>query len=342
MSACDNETRPPVSVVLVSFNTCRLTRECLESLHQELRPDDQVVVVDNGSEDGSRAMISYEFGWVELVVAGENLGFGRANNLAFERCRHPFVLLLNTDTRVYPGALDEMAWVLVRGPGVGAVGCRLENVDGSLQRSCWSFPTPAGAWREAFMLNRLAVEGWPRDWHRWGHDCEADVDFVIGAAMMMRAEAFAEVGGFDDAFFLYAEEADLQKRMWRAGWLVRFTPMGRVMHVGGASGASMKDRQLVEFQRARRRYLLKHHGRAGFWIARAGDLTGNLLRLMGGGLAWLVKPSGREVLRARLGERVRITRYLMGFGPRGGVQPSSGLRCSVSVGEAAGAGGTAA
>ena len=309
--------------MLVSYNTRELTRDCLRSLAGELRGGDRVVVVDNGSADGSAGMVEAEFPAVDLVRAGRNLGFGAANNLGFGRCGvgrggGEFVLLLNTDTVVRPGAVGAMAGVLRRGPGVGAVGCRLENADGSLQRSCWSFPTPGRAWAEAVGVNRLPLPGVGRDWHRWGHGEERDVDFVIGAALMVRREMIEAVGGFDESFFLYAEETDWQRRMVGAGWRVRFTPAGTVVHLGGGSSAGGGEagrRQVVEFCRGNARYLRKHHGRAGLASARAAKVLGLAARA---GALSVAAALGRPGAGGRARERLAHLRWWAGLGPREG------------------------
>jgi GT2 family glycosyltransferase len=305
--------KPSLDVVLVSFNTRQLTLECLESLMREIRVlGGQVIVVDNASTDGSAAAVQAAFREVKVISADRNLGFGAANNLAFEKCTSDNVLLLNTDTIVRPGALQSMMQTLDSDPSVGAVGCRLENADGSLQKSCWSFPTPRLAWSEAFGLNRL---GLTRDWHRWDHASEQDVDFVIGAALMVRRSVIEQIGGFDPRFFLYSEEADWQKRMHAAGWKVRFTPAGTIVHLGGASGEGMRDRQLVEFCRSIELYIRKHHGSAGFYIFRTGVIVGTSLRVA---LAWVqsVLRPGRS--RAKLQQLQRTLSWWCGFGPREG------------------------
>jgi GT2 family glycosyltransferase len=286
----------------------------------EIEEGDQVIVVDNASRDESAERIAVEFPEVELVRSERNLGFGRANNLAFARTRGKYVWLLNTDTLVLSGATEAMIGVLQCEPDVGAVGCRLENPDGTLQRSCWTFPSPAAAWSESLGLNRLrdrvALPGVPRDWHRWAHDAEADVDFVIGASLMVRRRVIEEIGGFDENFFLYAEETDWQRRMQAAGWRVRFTPAGTVVHLGGASGAGMRDRQLVEFCRATARYVRKHHGRLGLAAVRAAKLVGLTLRLPTALASAVV---GNPGATDRLIDRTLHLRWWLGFGPYEGI-----------------------
>jgi GT2 family glycosyltransferase len=300
---------PAVSIVLVNFNTRQMTLDCLQSLRSSLtKLSHQIILVDNASSDGSVEAIRAHYPEVEIIANLRNLGFGAANNLAFARCQADAVLLLNTDTIVHPGAIESMLAVLQAEPTVGAVGCKLENADGSLQRSCWSFPTPLLAWSEALGLHRL---GLTRDWHRWHHESEQDVDFVIGAAMLVRRSVIEQVGGFDEDFFLYAEEADWQRRMHDAGWRIRFTPAGSITHLGGASGAVMRDRQLVESCRGVLRYVRKHHGPLGAWIFRLGVITGTGLRLIvGQPLCWLRRQPANKLATLR-----QTLRWWCGLGP---------------------------
>ncbi len=271
----------------------------------------QIVLVDNASSDGSVEAIREQFTDVELIANPRNLGFGAANNLAFRRCRGEFILLLNTDTLVQPGAIEAMLEVLQRDSGVAAVGCRLENADGSLQRSCWSFPTPWLAWSEALGLNRLGLS---RDWHRWHHAADADVDFIIGAALMVRRAVIDQVGGFDEDFFLYAEETDWQKRMHDAGWRIRFTPYGTITHFGGASGTVLRDRQLVESCRGTWLYIRKHHGWLGAFVFRLGVIVGTSLRLLAAAISAFI----RKQPTTRFDQAWRTLRWWCGLGPREG------------------------
>lgn len=306
--------RAGVTVVLVSYNTRELTLDCLRSLTPELNStQDAIVVVDNASHDGSVDAIRTEFPSIQLIENGVNVGFGAANNIAFAQCQTPFVWLLNTDTLVRSGALLAMFKAIESRPQIGAVGCRLENKDGSLQRSCWSFPSPIRAWGEAFGLNRV---GLLRDWHRWPHDTEEAVDFVIGAALLVRKEVIQTVGGFDEDFFLYAEEADWQKRMTANGWQICFTPQGTVVHLGGASGASMPDRQLVDNCRGTARYIRKHHGQGGVLCFRAGVIVGLMVRLIIMAALSLIRRDSND----RFFQLQRILKCWLGMGPQAGFQ----------------------
>lgn len=278
------DLRPPgrrtaeVSVVIVSFNTRALLERCLTALRGQEGVALQVILVDNASNDGSPAMIRERFPEVELIEPGENLGFASANNLAFERCRGEYVLLLNSDAFLHTGAIAELSAAAQRHPDAGAIGARLLNPDGTLQRSAWPFPDP---WRivfEALGVHRLLrMTRWYEDLGTWAHDEERPVDFVIGACLLLRSEALTEVGGFDEQFWLYGEEADLQRRLSERGWTVIFCPAAQAVHVGGASGMDSTLR-LQHFYTGQRRFLRKHRGTGAWPAARLALLVGSVLR----------------------------------------------------------------
>lgn len=271
-------TTSEVSVVIASFNTRELLERCLGDLEAQAAAALQTIVVDNASSDGSQEMVRERFPEVELIELPENVGFARANNLAFERCRGEYVLLVNSDTFLHPGGLSEMVAAARRHPRAAAIGARLLNADGTLQRSAWPFPDPARLLLEAFGLHRLLRRTpFYEDLGTWPHDGERSVDFVIGACLLLRTEALREVAGFDERFWMYGEEADLQRRLVARGWSAIFAPKAEAIHVGGASEmASM--RRLRHFYAGQRRFLLKHRGRGGWPTARFALLIGSCLR----------------------------------------------------------------
>lgn len=267
-----------VSVVIVNFNTNDLLERCLTALQAQEDVMMQIIVVDNASMDGSTAMLRDRFGDVELVELPENVGFARANNLAFERCRGRYVLVLNSDAFLHRGALRELVAAAERHPSAGAVGPRVLNPDGSLQRSAWPFPRAPRILLEAFALHRpLRRLGLLEDFGVWDHDEERAVDFLIGACLLLRAEALVEVQGFDEGFWLYGEEADLQRRLTARGWAIIFTPAAVATHVGSASSRDNIPR-LRHFYAGQKRFLEKH-GRRGAWpVARFALVLGSALR----------------------------------------------------------------
>jgi GT2 family glycosyltransferase/glycosyltransferase involved in cell wall biosynthesis len=267
-----------VSVVVVSYNTRDLLARTLEALQAQRGVRFELLVVDNGSRDGSAELVRERWPDATLLALGENAGFARANNLAFGRCRGEFVLLLNSDCFLHPGALATLVAGAKRHPAAAAVGPRLLNVDGSLQRSAWPFPRPARLVLEAFALHRpLARLGLMEDLRLWAHDEERAADFLIGACLLIRREALAEVGGFDESFWLYGEEADLCRRLSRRDWDVVLVPDAVATHVGGASSDRSTER-LRHFYRGQKRFLRRHGGVAAWPIARLALLVGSALR----------------------------------------------------------------
>jgi len=240
-AASEREPMNDISVAVISYNTRALLRQCVASVFADGGGD--VVVADNGSTDGTVDMLRQEFGQVRVFVDRSNPGYGAASNAAIERCRSEYVLLLNSDTVVYPGALLALRAYLDAHPRVAIVGPRLCNPDGSLQRSLHQFPTPLitlldYSWVGPLLgrvpgLRKLYVASDP-------HDRARPVPWVTGAALAIRKSAFQSVGGFDASFFMYYEEVDLSYRLHKAGWETHFTPAAEVMHVGGASTSQQR------------------------------------------------------------------------------------------------------
>lgn len=267
-----------VSVVVVSFNTSRLLERCLSSLEEQDDVTLQTIVVDNASTDGSPELVRTHFPDIDLVELQRNVGFARANNLALSRCRGTYVLLLNSDAFLHPGALRELIAAAQRHSSAGVIGPRLLNPDGTLQRSAWPFPRPGRIMLEALGVHRaLRRLGVVEDLGSWDHDEERAVDFLIGACLLLRAEAFSEVGGFDEEFWLYGEEADLQRRLWARGWSVVLAPRAVVTHVGGAS-SSVSAVRLRHFYSGQRRFLQKHSGHWAWAVVRCALLIGSIAR----------------------------------------------------------------
>jgi GT2 family glycosyltransferase len=291
-----------VSVIIVSFNTRQTTLDCLAALFAGLgETSAEVIVVDNASVDGSVEAIRAAFPKVDVIASDRNLGFGAANNLAMKRSVGRYILLLNSDAFIRPGAISSLVAYLDSHADVGVVGPRLLNADGTLQKSCYPFPTPGRGWIENLWISAL-FPNHPRlgDYRQWAHDTERDVAWVIGACMLVRREVFDRVGGFDERFFMYSEEADWQWRIRLAGWKVAFTPSAVVVHLGGASGATDKARIHRHFFTSLDYYQRKHHGLAGLILFRAAMVVGGMLRLVAWSGVFLLQPRRREVARTKV------------------------------------------
>ncbi len=297
------ERPPSVCVIIISYNTREMTLECLQTLKAGLEGlDATICVVDNASTDGSVAAIRGTFSDVKVIANSRNRGFGAANNRAMTDSSADYFLLLNSDAFPAADAIPKLIDYLRKNLEVAAVGPRLVNRDGSLQISCYRFPSPVRAWVENLWIS-AALPHHPvfGDYRQWAHDTERDVDFVVGACMAVRRAAYQEIGGFDPRFFMYTEEADWQRRMHDAGWKVRFIPTATVTHYGGASGAGAPVTAKKQLFDSLDYYERKHHGLAGLISLRCAMALGCFLRAV----LWTansIRPAKRSMAlsRARL------------------------------------------
>jgi GT2 family glycosyltransferase len=249
-----------LSVIIVNWNTRELLAQCLRSVYDTAGPlDCEVFVVDNASGDGSAAMVRQRFPQARLIENTENVGFARANNQALRLAQGRYALLLNSDTRVMPGALREMISFMDAYPEAGAVGARLLNADGSLQPSCHPMLTP---WREFWRL--LFLE---RLYHRatydmscWDINLPRQVEVIKGACLMLRREALAQVGLLDESYFMYTEEVDLCFRLLCADWKVYWLPQAQIVHYGEASSRQEAERMYVQLYRSKTQFYRKTGG----------------------------------------------------------------------------------
>lgn len=258
---------PDVSILIVSWNVKELLRDCLRSLKEnagDVRYE--TIIVDNASHDGSPEMIRTEFPWVKLVEPHANLGFGRGNNLAFQHGTGRWTLLLNPDTVVLDRAIEKLVKFADENPQAGAVGGRTLKADLTLERSCcWGSP---GLWplvcksvglhlifKGSKLMNSEAMDWWQRDTVR-------DVDVITGCCLMIRRDIYRQTGGFDERFFMYAEEVDLCWRIRKLGWRLMFCPQAEIIHLVGASAAKAKPNRVYQINLGLLKLFKKHYGEA--------------------------------------------------------------------------------
>jgi GT2 family glycosyltransferase len=263
-----------VSVVVVTFNSAPWIERCLESVRGY-----ETIVVDNGSTDGTVALVRERFPEAR-VIEQENLGMGGGNNAGMRLASARYFLLLNADAWVLGDGVDQLAHFADQHPDAAVVGPKLLNEDGSLQRSARAFPT---LWRlstEYLFLRKLAPRSRALNTFYEGgfdHDEAREVDWLFGACLLVRRDAADEVGLFDEDFFMFSEETDWLYRFHQAGWSVYFYPGAEVVHVGGAShGGSL----FAENVRGHLRFLAKHRGPREAERGRRVLLAGVRLRLL--------------------------------------------------------------
>ena len=310
-----------LSISLVNTNNKLLLRACLHSLYSvDHQLPFETILVDNVSTDASSDMVKSEFPQVELICNRTRKGFGANHNQAIRASRGEYVLVLNEDTIVRPGALRAMCDFLDAHADVGAVGCRLENPDGSLQPSCHRFPSPLRAVAENLLLVAAFPNNpWWGDYRAWSHDRVRYVEFVSGAAIMVRRQVIEDTGVFDERFFIYAEETDWCYRMAKAGWKVAFVPNGTIVHYGGQSSVAIKDRQFCECNRSSVRYFRKHFGLMGVVVLGVTMLLGAAIRVPIWSLIYFASSKRRLAAATRITLWRRIGLWWIGLGPRQGI-----------------------
>jgi GT2 family glycosyltransferase len=260
-----DSTQPAVTVVLVNYNSGALARCCLESVTVDLAGSAwSAIVIDNASADGSAAGLE-GLPRTRIVRNATNVGFGRAVNQAARETDAPLLWLLNPDCEVVPGAFRALCDTLDRHGDCAITAPQLLNADGSVQASARGAPT---AWTGLFGRHTLLTRFFPsssmarrnlpaQDLVSSGVE-SAVVDWVMGASMLVRADLFRVVGGFDEGYFLYWEDADLCRRLRNRGWTTRYVPRARVRHPGGASAKSDPGLAEREFHRSAYRYYATH------------------------------------------------------------------------------------
>lgn len=294
---------PEVSVVIPSWNGRDLLASCLASLADDGGVRLETIVVDNASSDGSADLVAERFPAARLLRNARNEGFARAVNRGAAAARAPFLLVLNSDARLQADALRRLLSRAASQARAAIVGPQLRNEDGTFQGSHARFPT---LWQELLVLSGtgrlLRGAAYPSRGPEDGRGARP-VDWVGGACLLVRRDAFAAVGGFDEGYFMYAEETDLCYRLRRAGWQIWYEPAAVVVHLGGGSSAALGTHREVILYRSRLRFQRLHRGAAAALVLRWMILSSTAIKIaLHGALRWL---SG-----GRLGRRVVSLRTL--------------------------------
>jgi len=263
-SAC-----PELSIIVVNWNTREFLARCLESIYTHPPSYDfEVLVVDNGSSDGSCEMMWQAFPMVCLISNDHNAGFAGANNQAMRLANGKYVLLLNSDAEVLPHTLDTLLRCAELNTDAGIIGAKLLNTDRSFQAGGAEFPT---LWSEIALLTGAARWLYGRSFPSYPADrCAVTTpcDWVGGACLLARRTAIQSVGLLDESYFMYCEEMDWCYRMRQAGWAVVLCADAQVLHAGGASARRTTADQLKRLYGSKARFFARHRGQAVSFVFR--------------------------------------------------------------------------
>jgi hypothetical protein len=297
-----------VSVIIVNWNARDFLRDCLRSLADRVSEYPlEIIVVDNGSIDGSAECVEREFPRVQLIRNQSNLGFARANNIAIRQSNGRYVCLINSDVKVLKDCITHLVDYCEQHHDVGMVGPCVFGADGRRQRSCRGFPTLWNTFCRSLALDtifpkRKVFTGYSLS--HWSQDTLRAVDILSGCFWLVRREAIAQVGLLDESFFMYGEDMDWCKRFWGTGWKLVFVPTAQAVHYGGASAANAPIRFFIEMQRADLQYWKKHHSRpavACYFLISCLHLT---LRAVGYTIAaWFARET-RQAYRHKISRSV--------------------------------------
>lgn len=325
--------RDTLAVIVVSYNVRDLLHACLKATYASLalspELDATVWVIDNASADGSTEMVATEFPQARLITSPQNLGFAGGNNLVLRALgfgdptqqdnqkqspipNPQYVLLLNPDAEPIGDAIGQMVRFLSEHPQAGGAGAQLRYPDGGFQHAAFTFPGLLQLWFDLFpprprrLLDSRLNGRYPRRLYQAGHPFP--VDFVLGAALMVRREAIEAVGLLDEGYFMYAEEVDWCWRMQRAGWPLWCVPSAQVIHHGGASARQFRSQAFINLWRSRQRLYRRFYGPlrrslAG-WIVRLG-MAAEIRRAKAGHKRREISPEEQEV-RIRAAQTVKM------------------------------------
>lgn len=287
---------PDVSIVLVCWNNKDYLDPCLVSLYEaDLTSKFDVVVVDNGSTDGSQDMLREKYPQVMLIQNDHNVGLAKASNQGIEATNGRFILLLNNDTLVNGPSLQAMFDLMEQTPDAGAVGGRIVNPDGSFQSSYANFST---LWEEFLLTSGFA-------WKFWGGyplngqtDQVKSVGWMTSACLLLRRIALEEVGLLDETYFIYGDEVDLQYRIQQAGWKAYYLPQATTIHFGSVSTERWPRRRMI--YRGKMLFYQKNYGQIRTILLRSMIATISLAKALFWSAVWFL-PWKREHARGELG-----------------------------------------
>lgn len=256
-----------LSVIIINYNGGDYLKRTLDSLEKDLvyfKYPAEILVVDNASTDNSLASIAGKYSQVEIISLSQNLGYARAANLGAKRSRGQYLLFLNNDVEILPGLIEKLISFLLAHPDYAAVAPAVLNPDGSFQLS---FGSDLNFFSEFFL--KFFAQKWYGFVYRYrSHKLSRDVDWASGVALLVRREVFFQIGGFDERYFLYVEDADLGLRLRRAGYKIKYLAAAKIIHYRGVVASQLPHLALREAKKGQLLYYYLHRGRLSFLILK--------------------------------------------------------------------------
>lgn len=222
-----------LSIIIVNYKTPALLKLCIKSILESSNLEPEIIVVDNESQEETQEMMREDFPYVSFVPVKENIGYAKAVNIGLKKSSGQYVFVLNPDIISFKGAIDRMVNFMESNPAVGMLGPQLINFNNTIQDSCYRFITPKIIlYRRTFLghlpfAKKTLAKFLMKD---WDHQSTREVEWLLGAALMVRKEALDKVGLMDERFFLYFEDVDWSRRFWQNGYQVIYFPEAKMAH----------------------------------------------------------------------------------------------------------------
>jgi len=271
-----------VSIVIVSYNTCRILDECIASIKEQTACVYEIIVVDNASGDDSRRMLRDKYPEVTLIENSDNVGFARANNQGFASARGRYFFMLNSDTVILDGAIDKLVEYCEKNPEVGICGPRNVGRDGERQNNCDHFPDFWNTFCYYTGLGDIFSESsiFNRCWMRyWDYGEVRDVERMSGCSLLIRSELYRELNGLDESYFMYFEETDFCYRVHKKGMRITYLPEATIVHYGGESSKQINKEVVIHrtvwsyYYASQYHYFRKNYGLPSMLAIRFLDLA---------------------------------------------------------------------